>query len=122
MYKLILKRPSKRPLKRPSKRPLNALKSAVRKSRPLKPPISNIKASDDSIREVKKTPTKASKHYRKELNSSPVLVIATFLINIVILFNNKKLLISNSVKKLNNLLFGLIVINKQEGVKKYTKL
>jgi len=42
--------------------------------------------------------------------------------NIVILFNNKKLLISSSVKKSDNLLFGLIIINKQEGVKKYARL
>ena len=51
-----------------------------------------------------------------------VPAIATFLINIVILFNNKKLLILSSVKKSDNLLFGLIVINKQEGAKKYAKL
>jgi len=108
---------SKRPLKRPS----NASKSAARKSRPLKPPISNIKASNNSIREVKKTPTKASKHYRKELDSLPAPAIATFLMNIVILFNNKKLLISSSVKKSNNLLFSLIAINKQEGAEKYAR-
>ena len=112
----------KRPLKRPSKRPSNVLKSAARKSRPLEPPISNIEASDDSIREVKKTSTKASKRCRKKLDSSLVLVIATFLMNIVVLFNNKKLLISSSVKKLNNLLFSLIAINKQEGAEKYTRL
>ena len=104
MYKLILKRP----LKRLS----NALKLAARKSRPLKPPISNVKASDDSIREIEKTFTKTSKRYRKELNSSLILAIAIFLMNIVILFNNKKLLILSLVKKSNNLLFGLIAINK----------
>jgi hypothetical protein len=95
-----------------SKRPLNVLKSAARKSRPLEPPISNIKASNNSIKEVKKTPIKASKRYRKELNSLLALAITTFLINIVILFNNKKLLILSLVKKLNNLLFSLIAINK----------
>jgi len=99
-------------LKRPLKRPLNALKSAARKSRPLEPPISDIKASNNSIREVKKTPTKASKRCRKELDSLPALAIATFLINIVVLFDNKKLLILSLVKKSNNLLFGLIAINK----------
>ena len=94
------------------KRPLNVLKSAARKSRPLEPPISDIKASNNNIREPKNTPTKASKRYRKELDSSPAPAIATFLINVVILFNNKKLLILSLVKKLNNLLFGLIIINK----------
>jgi hypothetical protein len=109
-------------LKRSLKRPSNASKSAARKSRPLEPPISDIKASNNSIREVKKTPTKASKRRRKELNSSLAPAIATFLINIVVLFNNKKLLILSSVKKSNNLLFGLIAINKQEGAEKYAKL
>ena len=94
------------------KRPLNALKLVIKKSRPPEPPIFNIKASNNSIRESKKTPTKASKRHRKELNSSPVLAIATFLMNIIILFNNKKLFILSSVKKSNNLLFGLIAINK----------
>ena len=41
--------------------------------------------------------------------------------NIIVLFNNKKLLILNSVKKSNNLLFSLIAINKQEGVEKYAR-
>ena len=100
MYKSMLKRPS------------NTLKSAARKSRPLEPPISNSKTSNNSIRELKKTPTKAGKRYRKELNSSLAPAITTFLINIVILFNNKKLLILSLVKKLDNLLFGLIIINK----------
>jgi len=108
-------------LKRPLKRPSNALKSAARKSRPLEPPISNIEASDDSIREVKKTPTKASKRRKKELDSSLAPAIATFLMNIVILFNNKKLLILSLVKKSNNLLFGLIAINEQEGAEKYAR-
>lgn len=103
------------------KRPLNVLKSAARKSRPLEPPISDIKASDNSIREPKKTPTKASKRYRKEFDSSLVLAIATLLINAVILFNNKRLLILSLVKKLDNLLFGLIIINKQEGAEKYAR-
>jgi len=94
------------------KRPSNASKSASRKSRPLEPPISNIKASNDSIREVKKTPTKANKRYRKELNSSPILAVTTFLINIVVLFNNKKLLILSLVKKPDKLLFSLITINE----------
>jgi len=95
------------------KKLLNALKLATRKSRPLEPPTSNIKASsNNSIRELIKTPTKASKHYRKELNSLLAPAIATFLINIVILFNNKKLLILSLVKKLDNLLFSLIIINK----------
>jgi hypothetical protein len=103
------------------KRLLNILKSAARKSRPLEPPIFNSKASNNSIRELKKTPTKAGKCYRKELNSLPALAIATFLINIVILFNNKKLLILSLVKKLDNLLFSLIIINKQEGAEKYAR-
>ena len=103
------------------KRPLNVLKSAARKSRPLEPPISDIKASNNNIREPKNTPTKASKRYRKELDSSPAPAIATFLINVVILFNNKKLLILSLVKKLNNLLFSLIAINKQEGAEKYAR-
>jgi hypothetical protein len=103
------------------KRPLNILKSAARKSRPLKPPISNIKASNNSIRELIKTPTKASKRYRKELDSSPAPAITTFLINIVVLFNNKKLLILSLVKKSDNLLFSLIAINKQEGAEKYAR-
>jgi hypothetical protein len=94
------------------KRPLNILKLAARKSRPLEPPISNIKAFKNNIREVKKTSTKASKRYRKELNSLPVLAIATLLINIVILFNNKKLLILSLIEKLDNLLFSSITINK----------
>jgi hypothetical protein len=93
------------------KRLLNALKLAARKSRPLEP-ISDIKALDDSIRELIKTPTKASKRRGKELDSSLALAIATFLINVVILFNNKKLLILSLVKELDNLLFGLIAINK----------
>jgi len=42
--------------------------------------------------------------------------------NVVVLFNNKKLFILSSVKKLNNLLFGLIAINEQEGAKKYARL
>ena len=88
----------------------------------MEPPISNIKASDDSIRELAKTPTKASKRYKKELDSSLAPAIATFLMNIIILFNNKKLLILSSVKKLDNLLFGLIAINEQEGVEKYARL
>ena len=104
------------------KRPSNALKSAARKSRPLEPPTSDIEASDDSIREVEKTPTKASKRRRKELNSLPALAIATFLMNIVVLFNNKKLLISSSVKKSDKLLFGLIAINEKEGAEKYARL
>jgi hypothetical protein len=104
-----------------SKRPLNALKSAARKSRPLEPPIFDSKASNDSIRELKKTPTKAGKRCRKELDSSLAPAIATFLMNIVILFNNKKLLILSLVKKLDNLLFSLIVINKQEGAEKYAR-
>ena len=105
-----------------SKRPLNALKSATRKSRPLEPPISDIEAFNNSIKESKKTPTKASKRHKKELNSSPVPAITTFLINVVVLFNNKKLFISSSVKKSNNLLFGLITINEQEGAEKYARL
>ena len=93
----------------------------ARKSRRLKPPISNIKALDSSIREFKRTPTKASKHYRKEfLNSLPAPAVATFMMNIIILFNYKKLLILSSVKKLDNMLFGLIAINKKKGAKKYT--
>ncbi len=104
-----------------SKRPLNASKSAARKSRPLKPPISNIEAFDNSIKEFKKTPIKASKCYKKELDSSPAPAIATFLMNVIVLFNNKKLFISSSVKKLDNLLFGLIAINEQEGVEKYAR-
>ena len=95
-----------------SKRLLNALKFIIRKSRPLKPPISNIKALNNSIRELKKTFIKASKCYKKELNFLLVLAITTFLINIIILFNNKKLFILSSIKKLNNLLFNLIIINK----------
>jgi hypothetical protein len=95
---------------------------ASRKSRPLEPLISNIKTSNNSIREVKKTPTKANKCYRKELNSSLALAIATFLINVVVLFNNKKLLILSLVKKLDKLLFGLIIINKREEAEKYAKL
>ncbi len=108
--------------KRPLKRPLNALKLATKKSRPLEPPIFNVKAFNNSIREAKKTFTKASKRHRKELDSSPALAIITFLMNIIILFNNKKLLILSSIKKSNNLLFGLIAIHKQKGAKKYTKL
>ena len=42
--------------------------------------------------------------------------------NVVVLFNNKKLLILSSVKKSDNLLFGLIAINEQEGVEKYARL
>jgi hypothetical protein len=103
------------------KRSSNALKSAARKSRPLEPPISDIEASNNSIRELKKTPTKASKRRRKELDSLPAPAIATFLMNIVVLFNNKKLLISSLVKKSDNLLFGLIAINKQEGAEKYAR-
>ena len=95
------------------KRPLNVLKSAARKSRPLEPPISNIKASNNNIREPKNTPTKASKRYRKELDSSPALAIATFLINVVILFNNKKLLITNS----NN----QVTTGIKEGLPPYTE-
>src|SRR6266567_4064506 len=105
-----------------SKRPLNVLKSAVRKSRPLKPPISDIKAFNNSIKEIKKTPIKANKYYRKELDSSPVLAVATFLIIIIILFNNKKLFILSLVKKLDKLLFSLIAINKKERVEKYARL
>ena len=88
----------------------------------MEPPISDIEAFNNSIRESKKTLTKASKRHRKELDSLPALAITTFLMNVIVLFNNKKLFISSSVKKLNNLLFGLIVINKQEGVKKYARL
>ena len=51
----------------------------------------------------------------------PALAITTFLMNVVILFNNKKLLILNLVKKLGNLLFSLIIINKQEGAEKYAR-
>ena len=95
----------------------------ARKSRRLKPPISNIKALDSSIREFKRTPTKASKRHRKKLfNSLLVPAIATFMMNVVVLFNYKKLLILSSVKKLDNLLFGLIAINEQEGVEKYARL
>ena len=52
----------------------------------------------------------------------PAPAIATFLINVVVLFNNKKLLILSSVKKSDNLLFGLIAINEQEGAEKYARL
>ena len=105
-----------------SKRSSNALKSTTRKSRPLKPPIFDNKASDNSIRKLKKTPIKAGKRCRKELNSSPAPAITTFLMNIVVLFDNKKLLISNSIKKSDKSLFSLITINKQEEAEKYTKL
>ena len=106
-----------------SAKPLNALKLIIGKSRRPKPPISNIKASNDSIRELKKTPIKASKRYRKELlNSLLVLAVVTFIMNIVVLFNYKKLLILNLVKKLDNMLFGLIIINKKEGAQKYAIL
>ena len=101
--------------------PLNILKSTTRKSRPLEPPISNIKAFYNSIKEFKKTFTKASKRCKKELNSSLVLAIVTSLINVIILFNNKKLFILNLVIKLNNLLFSLIIINKQKEIEKYTR-
>ena len=104
------------------KRPLNVLKLVTRKIRPLEPLISNSEAFNNSIGEFKKTPTKAGKCCRKEFNSSPAPAIVTFLMNIVVLFNNKKLLILSSVKKLDNLLFGLIVINEQEGAKKYARL
>jgi hypothetical protein len=101
-------------------KPLNILKLKTRKSRRLEPPISNIKASNNSIRELKKTPTKAGKRYRKELlNSSLALAIATFIINVVILFNYKKLLILSLVKKSDSILFSLIAINKKKGAKKY---
>ena len=103
------------------KRPSNALKLAARKIRPLKPPISDSEASDNSIGELKKTPTKAGKRCRKELDSSLAPAIATFLMNIIVLFDNKKLLILSSVKKSDNLLFGLIVINEQEGAEKYAR-
>ena len=86
-------------LKRLLKRPSNALKLAIRKSRPPEPPIFNIGAFNNSIRELIKTFIKASKCYRKKLNSLPVPAIAIFLMNIIVLFNNKKLLILNSVKK-----------------------
>ena len=103
-----------------SAKPSNAPKSTTRKSRRPEPPISDIEASDDSIRELKKTPTKASKCYRKELlNSSLAPAVATFIINIVVLFNYKKLFILSSVKKLDNILFSLIIINEKEGAKKY---
>jgi hypothetical protein len=42
--------------------------------------------------------------------------------NVVVLFDNKKLLILSSVKKLDKLLFGLIIINEREGAEKYAKL
>jgi hypothetical protein len=101
-----------------SAKPSNIPKLITRKSRRLEPPISNIKASNNSIRELKKTSTKAGKRYRKELlNSSLALAIATFIINVVILFNYKKLLISSSVKKSDSILFSLIAINKKEGAK-----
>jgi hypothetical protein len=51
----------------------------------------------------------------------PAPAITTFLLNVVVLFNNKKLLILSLVKKLDNLLFGLIAINKQEGAEKYAR-
>jgi hypothetical protein len=104
-------------------KPLNAPKSITRKSRRPEPPISNIKALNSSIRELKRTPTKASKCLRKELfNSLLAPAITTFIINIVVLFNYKKLLILSLVKKLNNILFSLIAINKKEKTKKYTIL
>ena len=103
-----------------SAKPSNVLKLITGKSRRPEPPISNIKASDDSIRELKKTFTKAGKCYRKELlNSLPVLAVATFIINVVVLFNYKKLLVSSLIKKSDNMLFGLITINKKEGAQKY---
>ena len=106
-----------------SAKPLNAPKSTTRKSRRLKPPISNIKTSNNSIRELKKTLTKAGKRYRKELlNSSLVLAITIFIINIVVLFNYKKLLILSLVKKSDNMLFGLIIINKKKRAQKYAIL
>ena len=103
-----------------SAKPSNAPKSTTGKSRCPEPPISNIEALDSSIREFKRTPTKASKCHRKELlNSLPVPAVATFMINVVVLFNYKKLLIVSLIKKLDNMLFGLIAINKKEGAKKY---
>ena len=106
-----------------SAKPLNAPKLTTGKSRRPEPPTSDIKASDNSIRELKKTPTKAGKCRRKELfNSLPVLAVATFIMNIVVLFNYKKLLILSLVKKSDNMLFGLIVINKKEGAQKYAIL
>ena len=47
------------------------------------------------------------------------LAVATFIMNGIILFNYKKLLILSSIKKSDNILFGLIAINKKEGAKKY---
>jgi hypothetical protein len=41
------------------------------------------------------------------------------MINVVVLFNYKKLLILSLVKKLDSILFSLIAINKKEGAKKY---
>ena len=106
-----------------SAKPLNALKLITGKSRRPEPPISNIKASDDSIKELKKTPIKAGKYYRKELlNSLLVLAVATFIMNIIILFNYKKLFILSLIKKSDNMLFGLITINKKEGAQKYAIL
>jgi len=96
-------------------KPSNAPKLITGKSRRPEPPISNIKTSNDSIRELKKTPTKAGKRHRKELlNSSLAPAVATFIINVVVLFNYKKLLISSSVKKSDSILFGLIAINEKE--------
>jgi hypothetical protein len=101
-------------------KPLNAPKLITGKSRRLEPPISDIKASNDSIRELEKTPTKAGKRCRKELlDSSPALAVATFMMNVVVLFDYKKLLILSLVKKSDSILFGLIAINKKEGAKKY---
>ena len=102
---------------------VNTLKSIIGKSRRPKPCIFNIEAFNNNIKDFKKTFIKASKHYKKEfLNSLLILAVATFIINIIILFNYKKLLILSLVKKSNNILFGLIAINKKEKAKKYAIL
>ena len=56
---------------------LNVLKLIIKKRKCLEPPISNIKAFNNCIKELKKTFIKAGKRYKKELNSSLYTLVGT---------------------------------------------